>query len=84
MARSVSVRPSLLLLFSSSRSRNNGGYSIRSGCNYVYIGGLPYTLTEGDVECMMSQFGTVTDLKLVRNEDTNESKGFGFVQYADW
>lgn len=52
--------------------------------NYVYVGGLAYTLTEGDVECMMSQFGTVVDLNLARNEDTGDSKGFAFVAYADW
>jgi RNA-binding motif protein, X-linked 2 len=54
------------------------------GCNYVNIGGLPFALTEGDLECMMSQFGTVTDLKLARNDETNESRGFAWVQYADW
>ena len=52
--------------------------------NYVYVGGLSYDLTEGDLEIVMSQFGIITDLNLIRDVDSGESKGFGFVSYADW
>merc|ERR1711991_38729 len=52
--------------------------------NYVFVGGLPFDLTEGDLEVVMAQFGVITDLRLVRDDDTGKSKGFGWVSYADW
>ena len=52
--------------------------------SYVFVGGIPYDLTEGDLEVIMSQFGILTDLRLERDVDTGKSKGFGWVKYADW
>jgi RNA-binding motif X-linked protein 2 len=52
--------------------------------NYVFVGGLPFDLTEGDLEVVMSQFGVITDLRLQRDPDTGKSKGFGWLSYADW
>jgi RNA-binding motif X-linked protein 2 len=50
---------------------------------WVYIGGIPYELTEGDVLCVMSQFGEIDDINLVRDEDDGKSKGFAFLKYED-
>ncbi|KAJ2695838.1 RNA-binding protein Cwf29 [Coemansia spiralis] len=50
---------------------------------YVYVGGLPFDLTEGDVVCVMSQFGEVVNINLVRDKETGKSKGFAFLQYED-
>ena len=50
---------------------------------WVYLGGLPYELTEGDVICVMSQWGEIEDIHLVREKDTGKSKGFAFVKYED-
>ncbi|EGF82196.1 hypothetical protein BATDEDRAFT_34645 [Batrachochytrium dendrobatidis JAM81] len=50
---------------------------------YIYIGGLPYHLTEGDVICVFSQFGEVVDLDMVRDKETGKSKGFAFLAYED-
>ena len=50
---------------------------------WVYIGGLPYELTEGDVICVMSQWGEIEDINLVRDKATNKSLGFAFVKYED-
>lgn len=47
------------------------------------MGNLDHALTEGDVLAVMSQFGEVEDMHLVREEDTGKSKGFGFVKYED-
>ena len=52
--------------------------------NYVFVGGLARELTEGDLETLMSQFGVVTDLRLQRDGETGESKGYGWVAFADW
>ncbi|KAL8386913.1 hypothetical protein RB595_010300 [Gaeumannomyces hyphopodioides] len=50
---------------------------------YVYFGGLPYELTEGDVVTIFSQFGEPVFLKLVRDRETGKSKGFGWLKYED-
>ncbi|KAG6036723.1 hypothetical protein E4U41_005544 [Claviceps citrina] len=50
---------------------------------FVYFGGLPYELTEGDVITIFSQFGEPTFLKLARDKETGKSKGFGWLQYED-
>ena len=47
------------------------------------MGNLAHELTEGDVMCIMSQWGEVEDLNLVRDDDTGKSKGFGFLKYED-
>jgi RNA-binding motif protein, X-linked 2 len=52
-------------------------------CAWVYAGNMDYALTEGDVICIMSQFGEVEDIHLVRDEATGKSKGFVFCKYED-
>lgn len=50
---------------------------------WVYIGGLPYELTEGDVICVMSQYGEIVNINLIRDKKTGKSKGFAFLCYQD-
>lgn len=50
---------------------------------WVYMGGLPTQLTEGDILAIMSQFGEIEDINLVREEKTGKSRGFCFVKYED-
>ncbi|PNF26126.1 hypothetical protein B7P43_G04445 [Cryptotermes secundus] len=50
---------------------------------WIFIGGLPYNLTEGDVICVFSQYGEVVNLNLVRDKATGKSKGFCFLCYED-
>ncbi|KAF8505872.1 hypothetical protein F5888DRAFT_1798832 [Russula emetica] len=50
---------------------------------YIFIGGLPYDLTEGDVITIFSQYGEVVDVNLPRDKETGKTKGFGFLMYED-
>lgn len=50
---------------------------------YIYIGGLPFDLTEGDVLTIFSQFGEPVYLNLVRDKESGKSKGFAFLKYED-
>ncbi|CEL93729.1 unnamed protein product [Vitrella brassicaformis CCMP3155] len=51
--------------------------------SYVFIGGLDYGLTEGDVVMVFSQWGEPIDINLVRDKKTGKSKGFAFLAYED-
>ena len=50
---------------------------------YIFVGGIPYELTEGDIICVFSQFGEILDINLVRDRETGKSKGFCFLKYDD-
>jgi RNA-binding motif X-linked protein 2 len=50
---------------------------------YIFVGGLHYELTEGDVITIFSQYGEVMDLNMPRDKDTGKTKGFGFLMYED-
>ncbi|KAK9760277.1 RNA-binding protein Cwf29 [Basidiobolus ranarum] len=50
---------------------------------YLYVGGLPFELTEGDIICIFSQFGEILDINLIRDKKTGKSKGFCFIGYQD-
>ncbi|XP_049634464.1 RNA-binding motif protein, X-linked 2-like [Suncus etruscus] len=50
---------------------------------WIFLGGLPYELTEGDIICVFSQYGEVVNINLVRDQKTGKSKGFCFLCYED-
>ncbi|XP_029651201.1 RNA-binding motif protein, X-linked 2 isoform X1 [Octopus sinensis] len=50
---------------------------------WIFVGGLPYDLTEGDVICVFSQYGEVVNINLVRDKKTGQSLGYGFLCYED-
>ncbi|CAK7245579.1 MAG: RNA-binding protein Cwf29 [Sporothrix thermara] len=50
---------------------------------FIYFGGLPYDLSEGDVITIFSQYGEPVFLKLARDQETGKSKGFGWLKYED-
>lgn len=49
----------------------------------LYLGHLPRHFTEGPLRSYLSQFGTVTRLRLSRNKRTGASKHYAFVEFAD-
>ncbi|XP_005109774.1 RNA-binding motif protein, X-linked 2 [Aplysia californica] len=50
---------------------------------WLFIGGLPYDLSEGDIICVFSQYGEVVNFNLVRDHKSGKSKGFAFLCYED-
>src|SRR5690349_9903580 len=48
--------------------------------NKLYVGNLPYSVRDSDLEQAFSQFGTVSSAKVMMERDTGRSKGFGFVE----
>lgn len=51
--------------------------------NKLYVGNLPYTVRDGDLEQSFSAFGSVTSAKVMMERDTGRSKGFGFVEMSN-
>ena len=46
----------------------------------LYVGNLPYELSDDDLKNHFSQAGSVTSANVIRYHDTGRSKGFGFVE----
>ncbi|XP_055036640.1 RNA-binding motif protein, X-linked 2 isoform X2 [Misgurnus anguillicaudatus] len=58
-------------------------HSVYKDSAWIFIGGLPYELTEGDTICVFSQYGEIANINLVRDKKTGKSKGFCFLCYED-
>lgn len=50
---------------------------------YVFVSGLDFDMTEGDIICVFSQFGEIVDVNLVRDKKTGKSRGFCFLAFED-
>lgn len=48
--------------------------------NKLYIGNIPYNLEEEDVESFFSEIGSVKSVKIIKDNVSGRSKGFGFVE----
>lgn len=50
---------------------------------FIYIGGLPFELSEGDIITIFSQYGEPVWVKLARDRETGKSRGFAWIKYED-
>ena len=46
----------------------------------LYVGNLPYSVADGDLERLFAAHGTVRSAQVIMDRDTGRSKGFGFVE----
>ncbi|MGN6637226.1 MAG: RNA recognition motif domain-containing protein [Oryzihumus sp.] len=46
----------------------------------LYVGGLPYSVTDSELQRMFEPHGTVRSAQVIMDRDTGRSKGFGFVE----
>lgn len=49
----------------------------------IYVGNLPFSTTNRDLETMFEKYGTVESAQVVTDRDTGRSRGFGFVEMND-
>jgi RNA recognition motif-containing protein len=49
----------------------------------IYVGNLPFSITDADLRDTFSRFGDVSQVNLITDKFTGESKGFGFVEMAN-
>ena len=48
--------------------------------NKLYVGNLPYSVQDSDLQQSFGQYGAVTSAKVMMDRETGRSKGFGFVE----
>ncbi len=48
----------------------------------LYVGGLPYSVTEGTLQEIFAAHGTVESATVISDRMTGRSKGFGFVEMS--
>ena len=48
--------------------------------NKLYVGNLPYSVQDSDLQQSFGQFGSVNSAKVMMDRETGRSKGFGFVE----
>ena len=48
--------------------------------NKLYVGNLPYTVRDEDLQQAFSAYGSVNSAKVMMERETGRSKGFGFVE----
>ena len=46
----------------------------------IYVGNLPYGLTESELRDAFANFGAVSTVKVLTDRETGRSRGFGFVE----
>lgn len=50
--------------------------------NKLYVGGLPYSVTEGQLQEIFAAHGTVESARVITDKFTGQSRGFGFVEMS--
>ncbi len=48
----------------------------------IYVGNLPYTTTEAELQQTFEAYGAVSRTKVITDRETGRSRGFGFVEMA--
>lgn len=49
----------------------------------LFVGSLAWATDDDSLKAFFEQFGTVTKAEVVRERDSNRSRGFGFVEFED-
>ncbi len=48
----------------------------------IYVGNLSFDTVEDDLRQAFEAYGEVTNVNIVKNRDTGQSRGFGFIEMA--
>ncbi|OQW32630.1 MAG: RNA-binding protein [Nitrospira sp. SG-bin1] len=48
----------------------------------LYVGGLPYAVTESQLTTLFAEHGTVESARLITDKFTGQPRGFGFVEMS--
>lgn len=48
----------------------------------IYIGNLPRDISEKEITELFAPYGEVSNIKLIKDRDTDQFKGFGFLEMS--
>lgn len=51
--------------------------------NKIYIGNLPFKITDAELEALFVPFGEIVEVALIKDRFTGEPKGFAFITFKD-
>ncbi len=46
----------------------------------IYVGNLPFSISQNELQDVFSEFGEVSNVTIISDRATGQSKGFGFVE----
>lgn len=49
----------------------------------IFVGNLNYGVNENDLQDLFEEFGSVNEVKIIKDKYTSRSKGFGFITMND-
>lgn len=49
----------------------------------IYVGNLPYSVTDAELRAMFEPYGNIQSAKVIMDRDTGRSRGIGFVEMDD-
>jgi RNA recognition motif-containing protein len=65
------------------RQRGETPKPTKAGSVEIYVGNLPYDVTEKELRANFEEYGQVESIRLIENKFNGKSKGFGFVEMPD-
>ena len=61
----------------------NGGRPNDKGPMRLYVGSLHFNITEEMLQGIFEPFGKIQSIQLIMDQETQRSKGYGFITYAE-
>ena len=49
----------------------------------IYVGNLPFSFTDKELSELFSAYGELSEVSIIKDNQTGRSKGFGFVTFAN-
>ncbi|KAH8742147.1 ribonucleoprotein [Cryptosporidium ryanae] len=65
----------------SGNARHNSGYSSGFSATKIFVGGLPQSCSDEKLREHFGKYGSIKNLSVMVDRDTNRHRGFGFVEY---
>ncbi len=51
--------------------------------NKIYVGNIAFNVTENEIRTTFSEYGPISDIKMVTDRETGVSRGFGFITFEN-
>ena len=48
----------------------------------LFVGNIPFSMSEEELRETFEEFGSIVSCKLIKDQETGRSRGFGFIEYS--